>query len=252
MGTYQSLFCEKSAKSRQLIPSEDVLIVPFCLEHSKSLSILSVGLKRSIKSNWFDWVRKSNLINFSRKCFASDWVRLRNSWSGYVGNYRVGKLRFIPLLCKSVMQCDWSGHMVWMSKSFTAVTTNTRPRMFLFLSGWNLSFLGRQSTVSMVFSRALTKKVPSSLNEGRRKSTRIISHDDHAFNFIYLIKMKDYIVKTTRSLRAEWVRAIDNFVYMMTSSKCRPGTILENLYPPQNFVPVFLYTAVWSLESQFH
>ena len=47
------------------------------------------------------------------------------------------------------------------------------------------------------------------------------------------------------------VRAIDNFVYMMTSSKCRPGTILENLYPPQNFVPVFLYTAVWSLESQF-
>ena len=123
--------------------------------------------------------------------------------------------------------------------------------MFLFFSGWNLSFRGRQSTVSMVFSRALTEKVPSSLNEGRRKSTRIISHDDHAFNFIYLIKMKDYIVKTTRSLRAEWVRAIDNFVYMMTSSKCRPGTILENLYPPQNFVPVFLYTAVWSLESQF-
>ena len=50
---------------------------------------------------------------------------------------------------------------------------------------------------------------------------------------------------TKRSLRAEWVRAIDNFVL------CRPGTILENLYPPQNFVPVFLYTAVWSLESQF-
>ena len=91
----------------------------------------------------------------------------------------------------------------------------------------------------MVFSRALTEKVPSSLNEGRRKSTRMISHDDHAFNFIYLIKMKDYIVKTTRSLRAEWVRAIENFVHMMPSSKCRPGTILENLYSPQNFVPLF-------------
>ena len=36
------------------------------------------------------------------------------------------------------------------------------------------------------------------------------------------------------------VRAIDNFVYMMTSSKWRPGTILENLYAPQNFDPVFL------------
>ena len=47
------------------------------------------------------------------------------------------------------------------------------------------------------------------------------------------------------------VWAIDIFVYMMTSSKRRPGTILENLYPPQNFVPVFLSTAVWSLESQF-
>ena len=35
------------------------------------------------------------------------------------------------------------------------------------------------------------------------------------------------------------VRAIDSFVYMMTSLKWRPGTILENLYPPQNFVPVF-------------
>lgn len=47
------------------------------------------------------------------------------------------------------------------------------------------------------------------------------------------------------------VRAIDSFVYMMTSSKWRPGTILEKLYPPQNFVPAFLSTAVWSLESQF-
>ena len=47
------------------------------------------------------------------------------------------------------------------------------------------------------FPRALTEKVPSSLNEGR-----IISNDDGFLN--YFIKMKDYIVKTTRSLRAEW------------------------------------------------
>ena len=46
----------------------------------------------------------------------------------------------------------------------------------------------------MVFSRALTEKVPLSLNEGGRQSTRIISNDDGVFNFIYLIKMKDYIV----------------------------------------------------------
>ena len=46
------------------------------------------------------------------------------------------------------------------------------------------------------------------------------------------------------------MRAIDNFVYMMTSSKWRPGTILENLYVPQNFVPAFLSTVVWSLERE--
>ena len=55
----------------------------------------------------------------------------------------------------------------------------------------------RQSTVSMVFSRALTEKVPSSLNEGQRL-TRIILNDDVVFD--YFIKMKDYIVKKTRSL----------------------------------------------------
>ena len=80
----------------------------------------------------------------------------------------------------------------------TAVTTNTRPRRVFSLC-WNLSFGGRQSTISMVFSRALTEKVPSSsLNE----LTRIISNDDGVFN--YFIKMKDYIVKTTRSLQDEW------------------------------------------------
>ena len=35
------------------------------------------------------------------------------------------------------------------------------------------------------------------------------------------------------------IRAIDSFVFMMTSSKWRRGTILENLYPQQNFVPAF-------------
>ena len=82
--------------------------------------------------------------------------------------------------------------------AITVATTNTRPRRDFSLC-WNLGFRGRQSTVSMVFSRALTEKVPSSsLNE----LTRIISNDDGVFN--YFIKMKDYIVKTTRSLRAEW------------------------------------------------
>ena len=68
----------------------------------------------------------------------------------------------------------------------------------------NLSFRGRQSTLSMVLhALAVTEKtemVPSSLNEGRRL-TRIISNDDGFLN--YFIKMKIYIVKTTRSLRAE-------------------------------------------------
>ena len=52
----------------------------------------------------------------------------------------------------------------------------------------------------MVFSLALTEKVPSSLNKAGRL-IRIISHDDVVFN--YFIKMKDYIVKTARSLRAQ-------------------------------------------------
>ena len=86
-------------------------------------------------------------------------------------------------------------------KLFTAVTTSTRLRIVFSLS-WNLSFRRRQSTVSMVFSRALTENAPSSLNEGRRL-TRITSNDDSVFNFIYFIKMKCCIVKTRRSLRAE-------------------------------------------------
>ena len=40
---------------------------------------------------------------------------------------------------------------------------------------WNVSFRGqRQQTVSMVFSRALTEKVPSSLNEGRMTTAFLI------------------------------------------------------------------------------
>ena len=84
--------------------------------------------------------------------------------------------------------------------SITAVTTNTHPQM-VFPLCWNLSFRGRQTTVSMVFPRPLTEQVPPSLNEGRRL-TRIISNDDSLFNFIHFIKMKDY-VKTTRFLQAE-------------------------------------------------
>ena len=57
---------------------------------------------------------------------------------------------------------------------------------------WNLSFLGRQSTVSMVFLRALTERVPLSLNEGRRL-TRIILNDD--FELRACIE-KAYVVAT--------------------------------------------------------
>ena len=58
-------------------------------------------------------------------------------------------------------------------------------------------------------------RLPSSLNEGRRL-TRIISNDDSLFN--YFIKMKDYIVKTTRSLVAEtfsiaYVKVFRLFIY---------------------------------------
>ena len=55
-----------------------MLIFPFCFEHPQPLSILSDGLKRWIKSDWFDCARKSNLIEFSRKYFSSEYVRLLN------------------------------------------------------------------------------------------------------------------------------------------------------------------------------
>ena len=58
-------------------------------------------------------------------------------------------------------------------------------------------------------------RLPSSLNEGRRL-TRIIWNDDSLFN--YFIKIKDYIVKTTRSLVAEtfsiaYVKVFRLFIY---------------------------------------
>ena len=86
--------------------------------------------------------------------------------------------------------------------SFAAVTTNMRPRRGFFLSVETWVFVDINQLFPQ-FSHALWQsKVRSSLNEGRRLSRlpRIISIDDSVFN--YFIKMKDYIVKTTRSLRA--------------------------------------------------
>ena len=78
----------------------------------------------------------------------------------------------------------------------TAVTINTRLRR-VFSCLFKPKFSWTSINCFHGFPRALTEKVPSSLNEGR-----IISNDDGFLN--YFIKMKDYIVKTTRSLRAEW------------------------------------------------
>ena len=70
--------------------------------------------------------------------------------------------------------------------AITVATTNTRPRRDFSLCS-NLGFRGRQSTVSMVFSRALTEKVPSS---SLTELTRIISNDDGVSN--YFIKVKPH------------------------------------------------------------
>ena len=127
------------------------------------------------------------------------------SISRFKGDRRDGKLLLLEISmsrnCPSVgfLKCE-QYHNWFVLRFITAVTTNACPRR-LFPLCWNLCCRGRQSTISMVFSRALTEKVPSSLNEGRRL-TRIISNDNVVFN--YFIKMKDYVVKTTRALRAEW------------------------------------------------
>ena len=72
----------------------------------------------------------------------------------------------------------------------------------------------------MGFSRPPIEKIPSSLNEGRRL-TRIISNDDSLFN--YFIKIKDYIVKRTRSLVAEtfsiaYVKVFRLFIYLIVEN----------------------------------
>ena len=73
-----------------------MLIFPFCFEHPQSLSILSDGLKRSVKSDWFDWVRKSNLIELSPKNFSSECVRLLNLILYFL--YFVAQIARIPSL----------------------------------------------------------------------------------------------------------------------------------------------------------
>ena len=103
--------------------------------------------------------------------------------------------------------------------TLAAVTTNTPPQRVFSLC-WNLSFRGPQSTVSMGFSRAPIEKIPSSLNEERRL-TRIISNDDNFFN--YFIKIKDYIVKRTRSLVAEtfsiaYAKVFRLFIYLIVEN----------------------------------
>ena len=80
--------------------------------------------------------------------------------------------------------------------SIAAVATDTRLWM-VFICLFKPEFSWTSINCFNGFPLALTEKVPSSLNEGR-----IISNDDGFLN--YFIKMKDYIVKTTRSLRAEW------------------------------------------------
>ena len=82
------------------------------------------------------------------------------------------------------------------NNKITAVTTNTR-LWRVFFCVFKPEFSWTSINCFHGFPRALTEKVPSSQNEGR-----IISNDDGFLN--YFIKMKDYIVKTTRSLRAEW------------------------------------------------
>ena len=85
--------------------------------------------------------------------------------------------------------------------ALTAVTTNTRNRrVFFFCSLFTPEFSRTSIKCFHGFPSALTEKVPSSLKEGRRL-TRKITNDEGVFH--YSIKMKDYIVRTTRSLRAE-------------------------------------------------
>ena len=101
---------------------------------------------------------------------------------------------------------------------FTAATTNTRPPRVC-----NLSFNGRQSTVSTVFLRTHTDNVPSSLNEGRWL-TRIISNDDGILNYfikwrITMLKQRGLcelgeIVETLICLPIVYVKVFRLFIYL--------------------------------------
>ena len=99
-------------------------------------------------------------------------------------------------LFKSNPQVNHRTHLKDCTPAYlTAVATDTsRWRFFFCLFKPEFSWMSINRFHG--FPRALTEKVPSSLNEGR-----IILNDDGFLN--YFIKMKDYIVKTTRSLRAE-------------------------------------------------
>ena len=96
----------------------------------------------------------------------------------------------------------WTALPNW-SWYITAVTTNTRPRLWrIFPLCWKLVFRGRQSTVSMVFSRAHADWEGSLIAEWWEKTNK--NNFEWRRRFYYFIKMKDYIVKTTRSVRADW------------------------------------------------
>ena len=85
-----------------------------------------------------------------------------------------------------------------------SLTTNKRPRRIFFLSVETWVFVDVNQLFPLFSHTLWQSKVLSSLNERRRLSrlSRIISNDDGVLNDF--IKMKDYVVKTTRSLRAEW------------------------------------------------
>ena len=96
-----------------------------------------------------------------------------NYWCWYIHFHSV-LLRFILVFCLDNYATFYSGYH------------QHAPSNGFFLCGWNLSFRGRQSTVSMVFSRALTEKVPSSLNEGRRLTRIFLVTTAFLILFIWL------------------------------------------------------------------
>ena len=123
--------------------------------------------------------------------------------------FRIQKFRF-PFSKKNSV--TW---VVKYEKLQRLPLTRALERFFL-----SLSFRGHQSTVSMVFSRALTEKVSSPMNEGRRLTR--ISNVDGVFN--YFIEMKDYIVKQrglcelseiAKTLSIVYVKVFRLFIYLI-------------------------------------